>query len=446
MKFATNRPLFSTGSAVLLIALGAVLLIGVGRIKGTVRAARIAVATSSPTNQRAPMTTGPRRVGRSEVIRTSKAIPSRAIHGLPGLHVQGRYIVDSHGKSLRLIGVNRSASEFKCIQLGTSTSLGWGIFDGPVDMASARSIAAWHTNTVRIPLNEDCWLGINHVSPRYGGAAYRIAIKRYVHVLHRVGLYVILDLHWNAPGKARAASQQPMPDLDHSPAFWKSVATTFKHDPNVVFDLYNEPFLYTSYLVDPNEDFWTCWRDGCTLNQYLTGGTPYTKGHAWKAAGMQTLVNAVRGTGASNLILVAGLDWANDVSGWATNAPFDPVHNMAVSWHSYPGETCSQETCWSQIVAPLARKIPVVVGETGDNVCSSATYDPTFLPWADLHNLSYLGWTWNTWQDCKNILIKDYGGTPTGHYGQYFHDHLTKVAKHRGSAFLQARPLAAVRP
>ena len=33
-----------------------------------------------------------------------------------------------------------------------------------------------------------------------------------------------------------------MPDLDHSPAFWTSVAATFKSDPGVVFDVFNEPY------------------------------------------------------------------------------------------------------------------------------------------------------------------------------------------------------------
>src|SRR5579859_2038737 len=120
---------------------------------------------------------------------------------------------------------------------------------------------------------------------------------------------------------------------------------------------------------------------------------------------MQSLVTTIRATGAHNLIIVGGLDWANDLSGWLTHQPIDPLRNLAVSWHSYPGQGCASRTCWENVVAPLARLVPVVVGETGDNVCSTPTYDPAFLPWADQHGLSYLGWTWNTWQDCKNILI-----------------------------------------
>jgi endoglucanase len=397
-------------------------------------------ATPSLASAIRPQTNGPTRVPVTSTPHRWRTSDRTVVRKLRGLHVQGVHIVDGHGRPLRLLGVNRSGSEFKCIQLGTATSLGWGIFDGPLNAASARSIAAWHVNVVRIPLNEDCWLGINGVNPQYGGTSYRNVVQRYVHTLHRAGLYVILDLHWSAPGKFPATSQQPMPDLDHAPAFWRSVATRFKHDPYVAFDLYNEPFLYTSYLDDPTEDFWYCWRQGCTLNQYLTGGHPFTKAYEWKTAGMQTLVNVIRASGASNMILVAGLDWANDVSKWLQTAPSDPDHNIAVSWHSYPGEICGQETCWSHVVASLARSIPVVVGETGDNVCTAPSYDPTFLPWADRHGLSYLGWTWNTWQDCKNILIKNYSGTPTSNYGEYFYQHLASLATLRRSWLLPARP------
>ena len=190
------------------------------------------------------------------------------------LKVVGNHLVDANTNVVRLLGVNRSGQEFKCIQSGSPGSLGWGIFDGPTDLSSVRTIASWKANAVRIPLNEDCWLGINGVSASYGGPAYQAAIAGYVNTIHQAGLYVILDLHWNAPGTVAAASQQPLPDADHAVDFWTSVATTFSSDPATVFDLYNEPFLYGSYLQDSNGDPWACWLDGCGLNQYLTGGEP----------------------------------------------------------------------------------------------------------------------------------------------------------------------------
>src|SRR5438445_12450655 len=69
--------------------------------------------------------------------------------------VQGNHFVNGSVQTIRLLGVNRSGSEYMC------TSAGGNTYDGPVDDASVASIAAWHTNAVRVPLNEDCWLGIN---------------------------------------------------------------------------------------------------------------------------------------------------------------------------------------------------------------------------------------------------------------------------------------------
>ena len=69
--------------------------------------------------------------------------------------------------------------------------------DGPQAIAAMTS---WHINAVRLPLNEDCWLGINGAPARYSGARYRAAIRAYVARLNHAGLYVILDLHWSAPG------------------------------------------------------------------------------------------------------------------------------------------------------------------------------------------------------------------------------------------------------
>jgi aryl-phospho-beta-D-glucosidase BglC (GH1 family) len=344
--------------------------------------------------------------------------------GTLALRVVGNHLVDASGKTIRLVGVDHSGQEFECIQSGTPTSRGWGIFDGPTDLPSAMAIASWHANAVRVPLNEDCWLGINGVNPIYGGATYQTAIEGYVSTLHQAGLYVILDLHWSSPSTFPAEAQQPMPDADHATDFWTSVAMAFKGDPAVVFDLYNEPFLYGSYLTVPTTDPWSCWLNGCGINQYVTGGCPYTASYSWNAVGMQPLVDAVRATGAQNPIMVGGLDWANDLSGWLTHEPTDSANQLVASWHSYPGQACDTMTCWTQVIQPLAAAVPVVIGETGDNTTAPITYVNQLLPWADTQGLSYLGWTWNTWGDPQNVLIKAYDGTPTDDYGVYFMGHL----------------------
>jgi len=310
--------------------------------------------------------------------------------------VSGNHLVDASGRSVRLLGVNHSGTEYACIQ-------GWGIFDGPTDATALAAITGWHANAIRIPLNEDCWLNINGVNPAYGGTNYQNAISGYVRRIHQAGLYVILDLHWNAPAATKATGQQVMADADHAPAFWQSVAATFRNDPAVVFDLYNEP-----HDVD-----WACWVSGCT--------TP-----GWQTAGMQSLVNAVRSTGATQPVMLGGLRWANDLSQWLAHRPSDPANATVASFHVYNFNTCITTGCWTSVLGPIAGQVPVVTGEMGENDCAQGFIDQ-YMPWADAHGVSYLGWTWNVWS-CSGgpALITDYSGTPTA-FGQGFRDHLIAV-------------------
>src|SRR4051794_30583859 len=339
-------------------------------------------------------------------------LPARPAHmaqaaAPSGLHVLGNQLVDSTGQPVRLLGVDRSGTEYACIQ-------GWGIFDGPSDAASVQAIAAWHTNAVRVPLNEDCWLGINGVQAAYGGANYQQAIASYVSLLNSYGLVAILELHWSAPGTQAATGQQPMPDRDHSVTFWQQVATAYKGNGAVIFDLFNEPY------PDSNQDTtaaWTCWRDGGTCT-----------GVSFTVAGMQQLVTAIRNTGATNVIMAGGVQYANRLSQWLTYKPADPTGNLAASWHVYNFNACSSTSCYDATIAPVAQQVPVIAGEIGENDCQHGFID-TVMNWLDAHSQSYLGWTWDTWNCASGpALITDYNGTPTQSFGQGFHDHLAALA------------------
>ncbi len=313
------------------------------------------------------------------------------------LHVEGNALV-ADGRVVRLVGVNHSGSEYACV--GDN-----GIFEGPNDATLPKAMARWHIDTVRVPLNEDCWLGINGAPPRYSGEPYRKAVVDHVAMLRDNGMYVILDLHWSAPGSTLAKHQQAMADLDHAPDFWRGVAAAFAHDAGVLFDLYNEPFVSTDNAE--TGDPWACWKNGCTITK-----SPDVAG-TWKSAGMQQLVDAVRSTGARNIVLVGGLAYANDLSGWLAHRPSDPIGQLAASFHVYNFNACKDAACWASHVAPVANAVPLVTGELGEDDCAHE-FVGTFMPWADARGVSYLGWTWNT-SDCKKgpALITSYDGTPT---------------------------------
>jgi len=316
------------------------------------------------------------------------------------LRVIGNKLVDERGSPIRLLGIDRSGTEYACNH-GRFT-------DGPTDKQSITAMTSWRINALRIPLNEDCWLGINGPPARYGGAQYRAAIRAYVTRLHQAGLYVILDLHWNAPGRARATGQQPMADLDHSVAFWSSVARVFKADPAVAFDLYNEPYGIS----------WKCWRDGCILPE------------GWRTAGMQALVKAVRSMGARQPIIASGLDSGNDLTQWLRYRPYDPAGQLAAGFHAYNFMPCHTVACWNKVITQVARRVPVVTTEMGEVGCTDAFIN-SFMSWADPVGVSYLGWSWNPAGCGAPALITSWNGQPTG-YGKGLRAHLIKLSSQQG--------------
>jgi len=349
------------------------------------------------------------------------------------VHVDGDELVNGSGEVIQLRGVDRSGSEYSCT--GDTGSDGWSILDQPDGVSETASIAAmvsWGVNAVRVPLNEDCWLGINGVKQAYSGANYRSAITSYVQLLQSYGLVVILDLHYNAPGAEVSSStagiggtgQQVMADESHAPAFWDSVATNFIDNPGVIFDLYNEP----------NGISWSCWLHGGCLAPSVQGSSA-----GWEIAGMQQLVDTIRSTGATQPIMVGGLSWANDLSQWLTYEPTDTLSTPQIiaSVHVYEGNACGTASCWNAEIAPVAAQVPVVTGEYGPSSCDG-TWVNSYLDWADSAGVSYLAWNWGSaadgWScaDSPALLASD-PGVPNA-YGTAVEAHYQADASLTGSS------------
>jgi hypothetical protein len=324
----------------------------------------------------------------------------------PWIAVRGGKLVDHAGRTVRLLGVNRSGTEYSCQQ-------GYAFFDGPSDARSIKAMKSWRINAVRVPLNETCWLGINGIQPKYGGENYRRTIRAWVERLERQNLYVILDLHWAAQGGEQATGIIPMPDADHAPDFWRSVAAEYKDDHAVLFDLYNEP-----HDID-----WDCWQNGCEVHDERVGD--------YRAAGMSELVEAVRSTGARQPLMLGGTEWARNDEGWLEHLPPDPAKAEVASNHTYNFAAC-YDSC-RRALAEISHTHPVVTGELGEGDCRDRYINP-YMDWADAHGISYLGWAWDAhggWT-CKAgpSLITDYDGTPTA-FGRGFRDHLRQLARAR---------------
>jgi hypothetical protein len=352
--------------------------------------------------------------------------------------------VDGNGQTVRLIGINRASFEYTCVTPDYDESVHNGVSAGPVDAQAIDVMKTWHINVVRVPLNEECWLGINpvkrfsdHVKPLRGKAAkregkkvkrrYRAGVTQFVNDLQAAGLYVILDLHWAAPGKNVADKQLSGPNTDHSADFWRSVAGTFKSYPGVIFDLYNEPVGIS----------WSCLRDGgCPLSlEERKSGKPKRGG---TVVGMQKLVDAVRKAGATQPLMISGLDYTDDLSRWLEFEPNDPLGQLVASFHNYGADQpenyfCHQE-CWDDYIAPLAQQVPVVTGEFGQDIFGppcGTSYTTQYMDWADEHGISYLAWWWSVETEfdepeCLDLIMDYETGEPTD-YGAPIKEHFLAV-------------------
>jgi endoglucanase len=335
----------------------------------------------------------------------------------PQLHVSGNTLVNADGAQVVLHGVDRSGTEYECVQ-------GNGIFSGPHNQGSITAMRKWGVNAVRVPLNEACWNGQSYVKAAYRGVRYRNAIKAYVNLLNANGMVAILDLHWSdgaytgpssGCSSAEAVCQKPMPDSAESIRFWSSVAATFAGNDAVIFDLFNEPYPEASLPSETGA--WKCW---------LHGGSACSPGISYPVAGMQTLVNAVRAAGANNVIMLGGLAWSNDLTGWLKYEPVDPDHNLVASWHSYDFNACDSQSCWTSQISPVIAKVPVIAGEIGEDDCADDYINP-LMAYLDSKSTSYLAWAWDVGFSCYGLINNYYSGQPTT-YGAGYRSHLLSLA------------------
>lgn len=385
--------------------------------------------TPTPTLSPSPVTAGtPTASPTPTATPTSSSASASAPRPTPtpaptvlSIAVSGNHLVDQQGNTVVLRGADTSGTEYAC-------DFEDSIFDGTAEAspASIAAMEAWGFNAARVNLNESCWLGVQGVPAAYSGAAYQTAIETYVDELEAAGMYVIVDEHFSTTGgSADAQGQEPMPDAAYSLTFWKSVASAFKANHAVIFDLFNEP--YPNNNTD-SAAAWTCDLEGSA------GGT--CSGFSYPAAGMQAMLNAVRATGATNVVMVGGPQYAGDVDQWLAYEPVDSLRpaQLAASIHVYwwsvsrpDWSPCYTSSCWTGQIAPLAEVVPVVTGEFGEMDCGDTLYPP-YLDFADANGVSYLAWAWFA-GDCDGPSLlgtsqSDYAsGTPSAE-GVAYRQHL----------------------
>jgi endoglucanase len=272
-------------------------------------------------------------------------------------------------------------------------SLEWGAGEH-LGAADFQAMAAWHANVVRVELNQDFWLE---------GAAlhmegYDDTVDRVVHFAESVGMDVILDLHWSDRGdlgvtrlqganQAGSSNQQPMADVN-SLEFWTEVATRYRDDGHVMFELYNEPHGLS----------WTEWLNGSYLD--------------YEVVGMQALYDAVRATGADNIVVAGGLSYAFDLSGVGAT----PIEGYNVIYATHPYHPQDPQSRWERAFGYLATGdiAPVMATEFGDSSSDcTGDWDRQLIEFADARRISWSAWAWYAGGCQFPSLISDWSYTTT---------------------------------
>ena len=291
-------------------------------------------------------------------------------------------------------GTNRAGAEYGDDWDGW-TGQTYYTFPTPADLATELQFYADQGfNILRLPIS---WERLQHELSGGLDPSYSDQVMGFVDQANARGFGVIIDLHnynryatgcFDAAGtQVNSYTQHTMGDgvlgVTHLADVWTKLANLCLARPDVVFNLMNEPhnFRVTS------DDWFTI---------------------------VQTVIDAVRGTGASQLILVPN-SRGSDVDHWSSYAPnggsldsvaalniTDSANNFALDMHAYQDNPPST-TSYVDLIAPVTQwardngKL-LFLSELGvtNNALNGAAALDNLLSYLDANSDVWVGWTpWN---------------------------------------------------
>ncbi len=292
------------------------------------------------------------------------------------LHANGRYLQDSTGKNVLLHGsMQPSGSWFNGeghnfaeptdFTNPTNVAPALNFFNAAADIFSKTDPQygqshGWGASFVRF-IGDDG--GVSNFAPgwdvngnlvnaaQFNGWINNILVP-YVNHCAADGLYVVVcgnpSVAYPGGDTTKNMTRQYQQNLI---AFWQAVASTagIKSANNVMFEICNEPIaIETSF----------------GKNDWRSGSAPY-----WSALTnfMQPVVDAIRNTGADNVILVPGLGYQGEYQGFV---PY-PVtgSNIGYAAHLYPAygsvhnNATAVQALWNSNYKPAANFAPMVITE-----------------------------------------------------------------------------------
>jgi hypothetical protein len=245
----------------------------------------------------------------------------------------------------------------------------------------------WCANTVRLQLDQDDLLGLQGTDYNQG---YMAAVESEVSQAETDHLVVVLNDETNYAPASVAGSQ--LGPTTATETFWKDLVKVYGDDPQVIFDLFNEPRTYSPGMSAATE--WQLWLDG---GEYY--GVDYL--------GMADVARYVRDTlGAKNLFWVEGPDWSASFAGMVQQGALLPVSNVVYAVHHPAGQPgpASWDADFGYLVtsgtAPVVEgewtnyePMPTVQPAGGACWADAPTMVPEFLQYLADHDIGLNGYT-----------------------------------------------------
>ncbi|MEW5978929.1 MAG: cellulase family glycosylhydrolase [Acidobacteriota bacterium] len=263
-----------------------------------------------------------------------------------------------------------------------------------------RIVREWNCNILRLPLNQD-WA----LNGRAGHSAERYLsdIDSVIRWAAEVGAYTLLDLQWLDADRVFGGQRNfvaPLPDL-RSIDFWLLLATRYRDEPAVLYDLFNEPHDRL-----PDDPYPLIRPDG---SPYPMTQRKVTMAE-WRPWALR-LIDTIRLVHPESLIFVSGINWGYDLRGMPLERP-----NLVYATHVYRNTGRN----WKEAFGQLAWLVPVFATEWGGQAAD--------LEWgrelADYFESLQLGWTAWSWSN-EPFLVQQ--NIPTA-FGELVRDRLTRTA------------------
>jgi hypothetical protein len=256
---------------------------------------------------------------------------------------------------------------------------------GQAELDAAR---AWGANTLRFQVSQR---GLADPSvPAADRQAYLQLVRDGVALARSAGFVVIVSMQDQFYG---CGEVHPMPSQQTLDA-WSALAPALMADPDVLFELFNEP------RNEADTAGWAQWRDGGSSPDANLGDP---------AVGHQRLVDHLRNLGSSNVLVADAARLGERTTGMPRLA--DPLGRIAYGIHPY--NYTSGPTWWDRHYGDAAAEVPVIATEWNHlaDGCGTAKerLAPDLLVYLRQHSIGVLAHAF----DVPRTTIADWTWAPT---------------------------------